>query len=254
MKLLDFHLHPFYDFGREALSPEEFEKDLRKYGTVRCAGSVIHQADCKQPADAYEEIVPRLNREAFALHERMPDFYIPGIHVHPEHVDLSCKELDFYAAKGVKLIGELVHYLMNWVSYTDDRMFAIMEHAQSLGMVVSFHPKTKPETMEPLFAAFPRLQFVVAHLDGYGLYDFAVEMMKKYENVSFDISAHGATREGMLTDAVSRVGSERILYGTDYPGYSPQPFIDAVLKADITDEERENIFYKNAARLLNVQR
>ena len=77
--------------------------------------------------------------------------------------------------------------------------------------------------------------------------------MKKYENVSFDISAHGATRQGMLTDAVAQVGSSRILYGTDYPGYGPQSFIDAVLKAEITDADRENIFYKNAASLLDVQ-
>ena len=252
MKLFDFHLHPFYDFGREAASPEEFAADLRRYGTVMCAGSVIHQADSKRPVQDYAEILPRLNREAFALHERMPDFYVPGIHIHPEFVELSCRELDHYAARGVKLVGEQVHYLMGWTCYTDKRMFAIMEHARSLNMVVNFHPKKKPEDMEPLFAAFPRLQFVVAHLDGYGLYDFAIEMMRKYENVSFDISAYGAAREGMIADAVSKVGSSRILYGTDYPGYEPRPFIDAVLQADITDDDRENIFYRNAARLLGV--
>ena len=252
MKLIDFHLHPFYDFNRTPASPEEFAAELRSYGTVMCAGSVIRQADSKQPVEAYKEIIPRLNREAWALHEQMPDFYIPGIHIHPEHVELSCRELEQYAAKGVRLMGELVHYLMSWTSYTDERMFAILEHAQSLGMVVSFHPKKKPEDMEPMFAAFPNLQFVVAHLDGYGLYDFAIEMMRKYPNVSFDISAYGASREGMIADAVSRVGSSRILYGTDFPGYSPQPFVDVVLQANITDEDRENIFYRNAARLLCV--
>lgn len=253
MKLFDFHLHPAYDFNCVAATPREFAADLRKYGTVKCAGSVIHQGDSKRPVEDYAEIIPRLNGEAWDIYQQLPDFFVPGIHVHPAFVDLSCRELDQYAAKGVKLVGELVHYLMSWTSYTDERMFAILEHARSLGMVVSFHPKKKPEDMEPMFAAFPQLQFVVAHLDGYGLYDFAIEMMKKYENVSFDISAHGATRQGMLTDAVAQVGSSRILYGTDYPGYGPQSFIDAVLQAEITDDDRENIFYKNAARLLDVQ-
>ena len=99
---------------------------------------------------------------------------------------------------------------------------------------------------------FPNMNIVIAHLDGYGLFDLSIELMRKYDNLSFDISAHGTDREGMIAEAVKLVGSERILFGTDYPGYSPYPFIDAVMKADITDADRENIFYKNAERVLGL--
>ena len=106
--------------------------------------------------------------------------------------------------------------------------------------------------MEGLFKALPELKIVVAHLDGYGLYDWSIEMMKNYDNVYFDISAHGTDRPGMLRDAVNKVGSERILYGSDYPGYSEAPFIDSVLNAGLTEAETDNIFYKNAEVLLNI--
>ena len=64
----------------------------------------------------------------------------------------------------------------------------------------------------------------------------------------------GQQSEGkqQLEDAVRRVGAERILYGSDYPGYSPRPFIDCVMRAKLTDAQREAILYKNAERLLGV--
>ena len=78
-----------------------------------------------------------------------------------------------------------------------------------------------------------------------------MQATQRYENVYFDISAHG-TREGMLADAVSKVGADRILFGTDYPGYSPTPFIESVLRADVSDAAREKILYGNAARLFGI--
>ena len=250
MRLFDFHLHPGYDFHAEALSDTQFIQGLREFGTVRCAGSVICKGDSNREIAEYAEILPRLNDDALALHAAHSDFYLPGIHVHPDHAELSCREIERCAARGARLVGELVPYLMGWRDYADKRLFEILDVAQSLSMVLCFHPSKDVAAMEALLANFPKMPIVVAHLDGYGLYDFAIEMMQKYENVHFDISAHGASRAGMLEDAVARVGSERILYGTDYPGYSPKDFVDALLAAKLTDTARENIAYNNAARLL----
>ncbi len=256
MKLFDFHLHPGYDFHDEELgyhiTPELFVQGLKKCGVDFCAGSVIHKADANRPLAEYAEILPRLNREAYEFYERYPAFYTPGLHVHPECAELSCRELEYYAKRGVRLVGELVPYQMGWRDFSDKRLWEILEVAQSFDMVLNFHPNKRPADMEALVKQFPRLQIVIAHLDGYGLYDFAIEVMRKYDNVYFDISAHGATREGMLRDAVDRVGAQRILYGTDYPGYSPTPFINAVLQAGLTEAEQEYIFCKNACRLLGV--
>ena len=253
MKIFDFHLHPGYDFHKEALAPEVFFGELRAYGITRCAGSATHKADSNQALEAYAEILPRLNREAYEWQERYPDSFTAGIHIHPDFIDLSCKEVEYYAAHGVRLVGELVPYLMGWRNYNDPRLWEILEVVQAKDMVLNFHPNKRPEDMEAMIRQVPNLKIVIAHLDGYGLYDFAIEMMQKYENVYFDISAHGAERAGMLQDAVARVGADRILFGTDFPGYSPESFVQAVLSADISDDDKERIFYKNAEQLLGVK-
>ena len=255
MKLFDFHLHPGYDFHNDELgyeiTPERFIAGLDRSGVSFCAGSALHKADRHRPLEEYAEIIPRLNREAYAFYERYPTRYTPGIHIHPDHAELSCREIEFYADRGVRLIGELVPTSMDWKQYSDPRVIEILRVAADRGMVLSIHPTT-PEDMEGLFAALPDMKIVAAHLSAYGLYDWSVEMMQKYENLYYDTSAYG-TDPVMIRNTVNKIGKDRILFGTDYPGYDPTPFIDAILGAGLDEDAVACIFYNNAQRLLGIE-
>ena len=44
-----------------------------------------------------------------------------------------------------------------------------------------------------------------------------------------------------------------MLFGTDLPWFSPLHGIGCVLSAEITDEDRRNILYRNAEKLLAEQ-
>ena len=55
---------------------------------------------------------------------------------------------------------------------------------------------------------------------------------------------------GVLERFVGELGSERILFGTDLPWFSTFYYIGAILDADITDDDRRNIFYRNGKKLL----
>lgn len=255
-KIFDFHLHTGYDFHNDELgyeiTPELFVMGLKKCGVSFAAGSTIHKADFKRPVADYKEVLPRLNRETYAFYEAYPDFFTPGIHVDPNYPTLSCEEIEKYSRLGVKLIGEIIPKNMGWSSYATKDMLEILKFASECNMVLSVHPDTNVANMETLVKSLPQMQIVIAHLDAYGLYEDSIRLMKTYENVSYDLSAYGAARDGMIADAVGRVGHERILFGTDYPGYSPEPFINAVLNAKISVDAKEAIFYKNAERLLGI--
>jgi predicted TIM-barrel fold metal-dependent hydrolase len=49
---------------------------------------------------------------------------------------------------------------------------------------------------------------------------------------------------------VKRVGSERLLYGTDMPWFDEFQGVGGILAAEISDEDKRNILYKNAERIL----
>lgn len=255
MEIIDFHCHPGYDFhlGNHgvAIDPRRFRHDLMANGITKCCGSIIDRAMCGRPVSEYEQLIPALNNRALAMRELWGDFYVPGIHVHPAFVELSCHEIERCHANGVRLIGELVPYMMGWSVCTSPEFLTIMECAAAHEMIVNIHP-TNTADMYALSAAVPRLKLVWAHLSGYGGFDDHIEMLKRHENVYFDISAHGTDTVGTLRRTIDAVGCDRLLFGTDYPGVGPASDIAAVLFEPLTDDEREAIFSRNAKRLLGI--
>ena len=142
MKIFDFHLHPGYDFHNYKLgyeiTPEIFVDGLKKSCITFSCGSVIHKADMNKPVLEYAEIIPRLNKEAYSFYEKYSNIYTPGIHVHPEFVEMSCSEIEHYADRGVKLIGEIVPYMMSWNGYSNPNLIEILKLASEKKMVLIF--------------------------------------------------------------------------------------------------------------------
>lgn len=256
-KIFDFHLHPGYDFHNDRLgyeiTPEIFVEGLKQAGITRCAGSFITKGHFEKTRNDQPEIIPEMNEKCYQFHQKYPELFTPGIHIHPDFAEISVAEIEKYGKKGVKLIGELAPYAMHWsCGYDSAAMHDILSVAGQYNMVFSGHP-TSAADMDSFARNNPRTIIVFAHIDGYGLYDAEIEMMRKYDNVYFDISAHGQDRPGMLHQTVDLVGSERILYGTDYPGYTQKTFLDLVRNSSLTEDEIENIFWNNAVRLLGLQ-
>lgn len=246
-------MHIGYDFNNKSGNSREFLRDAKSAGITRCAGCAIDMASNGKPIEQYGDIIKRLNSHAYEIEAEHPNFFTAGVHVHPDFVNLSCEIMREHKKRGGLLVGELVYYMMGY-QYDHKGLYEIFSYADELQMVVSLHPSSKRYAdMEKLLTSFPNLKIVIAHLDGYGLFDNVINLMKKYPNMYTDISAYGAQREGMLVDAVSKIGSERILFGTDFPGYNIKPFVDAVLKSGLNDNEIDNIMYNNAVKLLKVK-
>lgn len=254
-KIIDFHVHPHYDFhfanhGVE-ITDGRFRCDLLSCGITTVCGSVIFASMLGKALSEYETVIKDANKAALACRAKWGNFYHPGIHVHPAFVKTSCEEIASAKENGIRLIGELVPYMMGWSRYSSPEMLEILSYADELDMIVSMHPST-PDDMEALAAALPHLRLVYAHLGGYGQYDSHLELLRKYDNVCFDYSAHGSDFDGILRKTVDSVGCDRILFGTDYPGVNPASDIAAVLFEDLSSRELECIFYKNAEQLLKL--
>jgi len=54
-------------------------------------------------------------------------------------------------------------------------------------------------------------------------------------------------------EMIRMLGTDRVMFGTDYPVKLPRDEIARLLAIDLTEKEREDIFYNNAKRFLNLE-
>ena len=97
-----------------------------------------------------------------------------------------------------------------------------------------------------------KTQFVFAHPGEAARVEEHISVMLECENVYLDISGTGLFRYGMLKHLVTKVGADRILFGSDYPICNPGMYIAGVEFEKLMDNEKELIFAGNAKRLLKI--
>jgi len=247
--IIDFHAHPFLrdptGHYNRLDSMDDFIAGLKRAGISLVCGSVI------APAGNSFDAVRRLNDDALEIARRCPDFYVPGIHIHTGFVRESCEEIERARAAGVKLIGELVPYMMGGFTYSPRTAYPIYDLAQDLGMVLNVHPTTADD-LDTLVRDFPRLPVVKAHPGEYSEYTAHLDRMKRHDNAYLDLSGTGLFRNGALRYGIDRAGVSRFLFGTDYPICNPAMQVHGVWYERLTDSEYEAVFSGNAKRLLRL--
>lgn len=250
--IIDCHIHPALGpetdlnwFGPSGTIREQFD-DLRRAGIAQACGAPIQRLD----PDSFAP-VRRLNDQALALRDRFPDFYVPGIQVHPCFPEESCAQIErCCGGAGVRWVGELVGYLMGYgEDYTSPGALSIMPTAAAHGAVVNVHCG-RLETVAALCAAVPELPVVLAHPgDGRDTILDRLRLVAAVPNLHLDISGSGIDRYGMLRRAVASAGPDKLLFGTDYPINNPAVYVSGARQEPLTSTERAALFCGNFRRL-----
>ena len=120
---------------------------------------------------------------------------------------------------------------------------------------------THPLTVDDAAVDFREVNFVICHMGNPWLMD-AAEVIYKNENVSGDISGFtlGAFEErferlmiAKLRDAIAYAnGTTGLLYGTDWPICDMPSYLRFVDRLELTDDEAQNLLWRNAARLFRL--
>lgn len=176
--------------------------------------------------------------------------------LHPdcENLSRSFHTLRALGLKGVKLHPDIQRF--NVDSPRAMEIFALCEDA---GLPVCVHTGdhrydySNPPRVARVLRAFPKLKFIGAHFGGWSVWDEAARTLSDYPNIVVDSSSSffwlGPEKARELVRAW---GTDRVLFATDYPMWSPQPEIDALLSMNLTDEDYERIFWRNTATLFKV--
>ncbi|MDQ8758300.1 amidohydrolase family protein [Sphingosinicella sp. LHD-64] len=252
--VFDLHVH----IWRGAQSIREYEAQLREtnQGVTRFGG--LHMAVGPGQLDEMRA----KNDELLALARTHPSL-LPIPSVHPYDGAAAIAELRRLAAAGVRAIK--LHPHTQQFDVTDPRVLTLVQEAGTLGVVVMMdNANIIPGDSENLFnlaVRAPRTKFLFAHLGGMNFRFWNIIPLARTtrdfwpDNLWFDISAlvvlaADSPIEAELVWTMRNVGIDRLLLGSDYPQLSLAQSVQALDRLDLTPEERAQIRYGNAERLL----
>ena len=179
--------------------------------------------------------------------------------VHPDAPDAldelqRIKDLDLY---GVKLHPDYQGFLID-----DPKMFPIYDAISSLGLPVTFHTgwdplspdliHATPQAVDKVVKLFPHMTVIAAHMGGMARYQEAEEYVAGLPlYIDTAMSARLCSPE-QFERLVSKHGSERVLFASDCPWSRSCDEFAFIERTHLTDREKENIYYKNAQRVLGL--
>lgn len=142
-----------------------------------------------------------------------------------------------------KVLGIKIHPTYHGYDILEyaDVLFAFAERHKA---VMLMHPQHIPE-MAAIADKYPGMKLIIAHLSS--MEHIEAVANAKNGNIYVDTSAGGASVNSIIEYAVSSIGSEKILFGTDT--YSCAYSYPRIALADIPFADKENILWKNALRL-----
>lgn len=180
--------------------------------------------------------------------------FIPFGTVHAAMDDLS-GEVERLLALGVK--GIKMHPDSQQFPIDDIRLFPMYEAIRGripvlLHMGDHRYNYSHPVRLRKVMDMFPGLKVIAAHFGGYSMYETARELLQDTDCV-MDLSSSMMFMEpGVPEKYINLYGAERIAYGTDYPMWDPVTEVERFLQLDLTDDQKEQIAYKTATRILNL--
>ena len=238
MFIIDAHTHigqAVQKVYKCADTPEDLIAELQNGGLSGALFCPVNATMCKSEDDLIAG-----NEEALELYAQHPEFLYPGVGLHPDFFDKSLYFLDKFAEQNLIWTGENLSYHTQ-ITFTDERWMKIFRVCCERNLVVQLH--NAPE-VAALARALPELTIVGSHLN-----PDVLPLLADLPNVFIDISGlHGGLCRNTLPQAKALFGCDRLLFGTDYPGYDFMPFI-ARVKRDFSAEEQQKIFSGN---LLNI--
>lgn len=148
--------------------------------------------------------------------------------------------------------------------HPEEHVYHISKHGEEIfrfaaeqGAVVLTHSgeeNSLPEDFVPFLNDMPEARLILAHLgcgyDGDPSHQVRAIHATRHGNVYVDTSSVQSTMPGLIEWAVSEVGAEKLLYGTDTPLYSAPMQRVRIDTAEIGEEAKSLILRENALKLL----
>ena len=176
----------------------------------------------------------------------------------------AIKEIEYCVKIGLKGIGEIrpktstladIIKIKPIIECLQENHLILLTHAsEPVGHQYSGKGEITPEALFPFITAFPDLKLVCAHWGG-GLpfYNLMPEVKTALANVYFDSAASPYLYSPAIYSHIdSLIGTDRCLFGSDYPLLKPQRLLCDLQSQNLTESIKHKFLAGNAMSLLGL--
>ena len=174
------------------------------------------------------------------------------------HQDFEDPEAEIERAISLGLRGLKLHPDTQMVNMDDPRLMRVYEIIEGrLPLIVHTgdyrYDYSHPRRLKNILRTFPNLVVDAAHYGGWSIPEQGYDYLHD-ENLFIDISSSmqflGARRSREL---IEMWGTERVLFGSDFPMWSPVDEYNTFMSLGFTDDECENMLWHNCERFLGFE-
>ena len=174
--------------------------------------------------------------------------------IHPDYEDYKeeIRRLRENSIKGVKFNSLIQNFYPD-----DEKLFHIYEELGD-DMIAFIHgggPQATPQRLARVLDGFPQMKVVIPHFGG----QHDLEEAKRHivgRNVYLDTSWPPRVADlppETVADIIKSHGSDKVLFGSDYPTADPKVEIEYIRSLPISDDEKERILWRNAKELFGFE-
>ena len=176
--------------------------------------------------------------------------------LHPDSDDIKrdVDEIISLGLKGVKLHPDIQKFKID-----DYRCLKIYEECEGRLPILMHtgderYDYSNPNRLKPILDIYENLTIIGAHFGGWSIWENAAKELYKYKNLYVDCSStfYGLDDKKII-ELINMYGEDKVLFGTDYPMWTPQVEVERFLSLKLKKSTNKKILAENAQKLFGIE-
>lgn len=278
--VVDGHVHTFIDDSAAEKVIKIFNKKYDINFTNPGLGSINDvQSNMKNSGIDYTimanfampNMLDSLNNWTLSVSKKFHNL-IPLVSFHPDLEKNMVEMMESYIEQGAR--GIKFHPMAQSFEPSDKRLNNLYKFCNDNRIPIVFHCGRVSNarlnqfadyaSILPVIENYTDLPIILTHMADGNVTDVK-NAARQYSNVYFDTSIvitgykplldnniPSWTDDSLVVDVINEVGSDRILFGSDYPWGNPIDDINRFFSLDLSAEQKSNILGLNSMKLFNI--
>ncbi|MBR5155316.1 MAG: amidohydrolase [Clostridia bacterium] len=230
-------------------------KGTVKHLMERCKSEGVDHAIVQSVATTPKQV--KSINEFIAVEVSNSNGFLTGLGtLHPDSENIA-EDIEYLKSLGLK--GVKLHPDIQQFEVDNKKLFKMYEICEKENLTMLVHTGdyrydfSNPDRVINVLTNFPKLKFIGAHFGGWSVWEEASEKLSKFRNFYVDCSSSfGFSNKADFKEITLRYGTDKVLFGTDYPMWGLKDELETFFTLGFDDETNRKILSENAKKLFEI--